>query len=119
MSGAPASTPEGSGAFYEIRRYRAHPGRRADLVRVMEDQVLPFMTEKGMDVTASFIDEQDPDAYVWIRRFAHEQDRVARCAAVYEHPRWSAEIGPAVLALMDASAAVVTRAVPTSASPLQ
>ena len=56
MSGAPANTPDGSGAFYEIRRYRAHPGRRA---------------------------------------------------------------GPAVLALMDASAGVVTRAVPTSASPLQ
>ena len=94
---------EAQAPFYEIRRYRAHPGRRADLVRVMQEQVIPFMSEQGMDVTASFVDAEDPDAYVWMRRFAGESDRVARCAAVYEHPRWEAEIGPAVLAVMDAS----------------
>lgn len=105
-------------AFYEIRRYQAHPGRRDDLVRCMEDVVLPFVRSRGMNVTGSFNDEQDPDGYLWIRRFDSEADRVTQYAAVYEDQQWTAEIGPRVLALMDPAKAVITRAVPTPQSPM-
>ena len=104
--------------FYEIRRYQAHPGRRSDLVRCMEDVVLPFVRSRGMSVTGSFSDQQDPDGYVWIRRFDSEADRVAKYAAVYQDELWTAEIGPRVLALMDPEKAVITRAHPTGQSPM-
>lgn len=42
--------------FYEIRRYQAVPGRRAEWVRYMEDVVIPYQQSHGMTVTASFVD---------------------------------------------------------------
>ncbi len=105
-------------AFYEIRRYQAHQGLRDDLVRCMEDVVLPFVRSRGMSVTGSFIDEQDPDGYVWIRRFDSEADRAAQYAAVYQDEQWTSDIGPRVLALMDPEKAVITRALPTPQSPM-
>ena len=105
--------------FYEIRRYQTYPGRRDEWVRYMEGVVIPFQASKGMDVTASFVDEEDPDGYVWIRRFNDEEQRVALYAAVYESDRWNDEIGPAVKELLITEKSVVTRAVPTPASAMQ
>ena len=104
--------------FYEIRRYQTQPGRRDEWVRYMDGVVIPFMVAKGMDVTASFIDEEDPDGYVWIRRFADEEQRVALYAAVYDSDRWNNEISPAAKELVIPEKSVVTRAVPTPASAL-
>ena len=50
--------------FYELRHYQIQPGHRDEWVEYMEDVIIPFMTSKGMVVTASFIDEADPDSYV-------------------------------------------------------
>jgi hypothetical protein len=105
--------------FYEIRRYQTQPGRRDEWVRYMEGVVIPFQASKGMDVTASFIDEEDPDGYVWVRRFADEAERVALYAAVYESERWNDEISPVVKQLLIPEKSVVTRAVPTPASALR
>ncbi|MER8097902.1 NIPSNAP family protein [Streptomyces goshikiensis] len=105
--------------FYEIRRYQAQPGRREEWVRYMEQVVVPFQASLGMDVTGSFVDEQDEDGYVWMRRFEDETQREALYAAVYDHDRWKNEIGPAVYGLLIPEKTVVTRVVPTPASPLQ
>lgn len=103
--------------FYEIRRYQIQPGRRDEWVRYMEEVIIPFQTEQGMSVTASFIDEEDPDGYVWIRRFENEEQRVALYAAVYDSERWKNEIGVKAKELMVSSH--VTRVVPTPASGLR
>lgn len=108
-----------SGAFYELRRYRTRPGRREEWVRYMEDVVIPFQSAAGMDVIASFVDEQDEDAYVWIRRFDDEEQRLDRYAAVYGSPRWTDEIAPVVRSMLLVDESVVTRAVPTPASGLR
>ncbi len=105
--------------FYEIRRYQARPGRRDQWVRYMEQTVIPFQQSRGMTVTASFIDDEDPDAYVWIRRFEDEQQRVALYAATYDNERWQNEIGPAVGELLLLDESVITRVVPTEASALR
>ena len=105
--------------FYEIRRYQVQPGRRDEWVRYMEEVVIPFQQSKGMDVTASFIDEEEDDGYVWIRRFEDEAEREALYAAVYDSDEWKDDIGPAVHKLLIVEKNVVTRAVPTPASPLR
>ncbi|MFD5824150.1 NIPSNAP family protein [Lentzea sp. NPDC060358] len=107
-----------SGVFYEIRRYQARPGLRDEWVAYMESVVLPFQESLGMDVTASFVDEEDPDGYVWIRRFTGEANREELYAKVYEHPRWIDEIRVEVARLIDLDRITVTRAIPTSASGL-
>jgi hypothetical protein len=85
----------------------------------MEDTVIPFQQAKGMTVIASFIDEEDEDGYVWIRRFDDEDDRVARYAAVYEDTEWRERIGPTVRELLLTDRTVVTRVQPTPASAMQ
>ena len=55
--------------FYELRQYRAQPGRREELARYMEDVIIPFQVGKGMVISGSFTGEKDEDLYVWIRRF--------------------------------------------------
>ncbi|QUQ67076.1 NIPSNAP family protein [Kutzneria sp. CA-103260] len=104
--------------FYEIRRYQTRSGRRADWVRYMEDVVIPFQESKGMSVTASFIDEEDADGYVWIRRFDDEEQRRALYTAVYDSDRWQNEIAAAIRELLIPEKSVVTRAVPTPNSGL-
>ncbi|GAB2530136.1 NIPSNAP family protein [Nocardia heshunensis] len=105
--------------FYEIRRYQTRPERRADWVRYMEEVVVPFQSGLGMHVIASFVDEDDADGYVWIRRFENEDERAELYRAVYENDRWTGEIGPVVRTLLLTEQSVVTRVVPTPASPLQ
>lgn len=104
--------------FYELRHYQTRPGRRDEWVRYMENVVIPFQTSMGMSVTASFIDEENPDGYIWIRRFEDETQRRELYDAVYSSGRWLNEISPIVKELLIPEKSVVTRAVPTAASAL-
>jgi hypothetical protein len=104
--------------FYEIRRYQIRPGRRDEWVRYMEDTIIPFQSGRGMSITASFVDEEDPDGYVWIRRFEDESERESRYADVYQSDRWRDEIGPKVKSFLLVDRIKVTRVVPTPNSAL-
>ena len=106
-------------AFYEIRRYQTRPGTRAEWVRYMEDVVVPYQRSKGMTVVASFVDEEDEDGYVWIRRFDSEDDRAVRYAAAYDDPEWTDTIAPVVSRLLLKERSVVTRVRPTPISGLR
>src|SRR5262249_57318568 len=104
--------------LYELRQYRAQPGRRDDLARYMEEVIIPFQTSKGMVVVASFVGEAEDDLYVWIRRFEDEADRVRLYEAVYEDPQWKNEIAPKVGEMLDRPRMVITRLEPTPRSVL-
>lgn len=105
--------------FYELRRYQTRPGRRDEWVRYMEDVIIPFQVSKGMVITASFVDEDDEDGYLWMRRFEDEAQRERLYAATYDSDRWKDEIAPAVDELLIQEKIVVTRVVPTSKSVLR
>jgi len=105
--------------FYEIRRYQIQPGRRDEWVRYMEEAIIPFQVEQGMSVTASFVDEEDPDGYVWIRRFEDEAERETLYASVYQSDRWRNEFDPKVKSLLLVDQIKVTRVVPTPNSGLK
>ena len=61
--------------LYEYRIYECHPGKRDEWVQYMESVIIPFQVSKGMVVAGSFIDEEDENRYVWMRRFRDEADR--------------------------------------------
>ncbi|WP_407541169.1 NIPSNAP family protein [Deinococcus radiomollis] len=104
--------------FYELRRYQIQPGHRDEWVRVMETVIIPFQTSKGMTVTASFTDEEDPDAYFWMRRFEDEAERVTLYAAAYYNDEWKAIIGEHGHLLLG-DQITVRRLVPTPKSPVR
>jgi NIPSNAP len=102
--------------LFELRQYQTHPGKRDRLVEVMERDVIPFQTSKGMVIVGSFVGEEDANAYVWLRRFDDEAQRVAQYAAVYESDHWKNEIAPKFVDVLIRETINVTRLIPTPLS---
>ncbi len=88
-------------AFFELRQYRMRPGQRDAWVTLMEEEIVPFQTSKGMVICAMFCGEEDKDLYVWIRRFESESERERLYEAVYQTDVWKNDIGPRVGELID------------------
>ncbi len=106
--------------FYEFRQYKmVDPSKRKEWVKYMEEVIIPFQVSKGMVVLGSFVDEEDENLYYWIRRFNNEKERERLYKAVYESEVWKTEIGPKIPSMMDRSAIVVKRIIPTGRSVIQ
>ena len=106
-------------AFYELRQYSVRPGRMAEWLKVMEEEIIPFQVSKGMVITGSFRGETDDSKYVWLRRFESEAEREALYKAVYDTDHWKNEIAPRVPNCLDRAKMVVTRILPTKLSTMQ
>jgi hypothetical protein len=106
-------------AFYELRQYKVLPGKMNDWLKVMEEEIIPFQVSKGMVITGSYRGETDDSCYVWMRRFNSEAEREALYKAVYDSEYWKTKIAPRIPDLLDRSAMVVTRIVPTARSAAQ
>ncbi|MBT6273091.1 MAG: NIPSNAP family containing protein [Chromatiales bacterium] len=105
--------------FYELRQYTIREGKMAEWLELMEGSIIPFQVAQGMVITGSYRGEDDDSVYVWMRRFASEEERVQLYKAVYESDYWKNEITPIVGTLLDRSATKVTRIVPTPKSVAQ
>jgi len=105
--------------FFELRQYRMRPGQREAWVKCMEEEIIPFQVSKGMVICGSFVGEEDPDLYVWIRRFDSEEDRERQYEAVYQSDYWKNDVGPRVGELIDREQIKVTRIEATSKSVLR
>ena len=105
--------------LFELRQYRMRPGCRERWVKFMEEVIIPFQVSRGMVIVGSFVGDEDPELYVWIRRFEDDQDRERLYQAVYESDRWKDEISPRIPEMIDREAMVITRLVPTRKSVLQ
>lgn len=104
--------------FFELRQYRAHPGKREEFVAMMENEIIPFQISQGMTICGSFVGEEDPDLYVWIRRFASEAERETLYEAVYQSDTWLKDLAPRIPELIDREAIQVTRLEATAVSAL-
>jgi len=105
--------------FFELRQYRMRPGQREAWVKCMEEEIIPFQVSKGMVICGSFVGEEDPDLYVWIRRFDSEEDRERQYEAVYQSDYWKNDVGPRVGELIDREQIKVTRIEATPKSVLR
>ncbi|MFK7942868.1 MAG: NIPSNAP family protein [Paracoccaceae bacterium] len=105
-------------AFYELRRYEIRPGKMAEWLKLMEEEIMPFQIEQGMVIAGSFQVEAE-DVYFWIRRFESEAERERLYEAVYKSDHWLNKLTERVGACIDRSTIQVTRLEPTSRSVLQ
>ncbi len=80
--------------FYELRQYDIVDGRMDEWMAFMEGEIIPFQVSKGMVIAGSFRGEENNTVYVWIRRFASEEDRVRLYEAVYESDEWKNYYSP-------------------------
>ena len=105
--------------FFELREYHTKPGKRAEWVKLMDEEIIPYQISKGMVVVGSFVGEQEEDLYVWIRRFDSEEERVRLYAAVYENDYWKNDMSPRIGDLLDRSKTVVKRVEATPKSVIR
>lgn len=105
--------------FFELREYRTLPGQRENWVKFMEEEIIPFQVSKGMVIVGSFVGEEEDDLYIWVRRFASEEEREALYEAVYQSDRWVNDIGPKVPEMLDRDKIVVRRIEATPHSVVQ
>ena len=105
--------------FFELRDYRTKPGQRDRWVEFMEEEIIPFQVSKGMVIIGSFVDQEEDDHYIWIRRFDSEEDRERLYAAVYESDHWKNDIAPQVEDLLYRDRIKVTRIESTPHSVLR
>jgi len=105
--------------FFELRQYRAKEGQREKWVRFMEEEIIPFQVSKGMVIVGSFVCPDQPDLYVWIRRFDSEEERDRLYKAVYDSDHWKNEIGPSIGDMLDRESILVTRLEATPKSVIQ
>ena len=105
--------------LFELRQYRTRPGQRERWVRFMEEEIIPFQTAKGMVIVGSWVAEQDPDVYVWLRRFDSEAERERLYREVYQSDHWKQHLSPRVGELLDREQIVVTRLTPTPRSVIR
>ena len=104
--------------LFELRRYRCRTGQRDAWVQLMETRIIPAQIAAGMSIVGSFVDEADPDVYIWIRRFASEAERERLYAAFYQSDEWQLELSPLVDDLLHRDEIQVTRMLPTAVSAL-
>lgn len=105
--------------FFELRQYRTKPGQRAKWVQFMEEVIIPFQVAKGMVIAGSFVGQEEDDLYVWIRRFASEEERKRLYEAVYESDHWKQVIAPQIPDMLIRERIQVTRIEATPKSVLQ
>ena len=104
---------------YELREYRIKDGKRDQWVQLMEEKIIPFQVSKGMVVIGSFVNEEESDHYIWIRRFKDEEERKGLYQKVYESDFWKETIKPQIDIMLDREKIRVTRMLPTAKSVLQ
>jgi hypothetical protein len=105
--------------LFELRQYHVRPGQQAAWVKCMEEEIIPFQVKMGMVILGSFVGEEDPSVYVWIRRFENEGERKRLYELVYQSDYWKNEIAPKVPTLIDRELIKVTRLVATPRSVIQ
>jgi len=95
--------------FFELREYRIKGGQRERWVKLMEEKIIPFQMSKGMVAVASFVATEEPDLYVWIRRFETEDERDRLYKEVYDSDYWKDVIKPESNEMLDRERIKVTR----------
>lgn len=75
----------------------------------MEEKIIPFQVSKGMVAVGSFIATEEPDLYVWIRRFESEEELERLYEAVYGSEYWKKEIKSETNEMLDRDRMRITR----------
>ena len=105
--------------FIELREYRAKPGQRKNLVKLMENEIIPLQVSMGMTVLGSFVGQEEDDLYIWMRRFESEEERERLYEVVYESDAWKNEIAPKLPDVLDRDKHVIRRIESTPVSAIQ
>ncbi len=102
--------------FFELRQYRIKDGKMERWIKLMEEKIIPYQVSKGMVFVGSFVAMDEPDLYIWIRRFKSEEEAERLYDEVYQSDYWSKEIKPLADEMLDREKMLITRMTATDKS---
>ncbi|OLQ93226.1 hypothetical protein BIY22_01670 [Vibrio panuliri] len=86
----------------ELREYRIKPGKTAEWLSWMREELLPYQRSKGMIIIDTYVrqNEDGSDSFIWLREFASESVRQQVYANTYDQ-WWVTNIRPRVFTLIE------------------
>lgn len=105
--------------LYELRYYYIQPGRMKEFLEIMESLIIPFQLSRGMLVLGSFLDSDNEDCYIWLRRYKDEADKQRLYDLVYGSDYWENDIRPKIADMLIREKTHINMLKPTAASILQ
>src|SRR5919108_2905023 len=93
----------------ELRMYALHPGRRDELIRLLEREFIETQEAVGIQVIGQFYDLDDPNRFVWLRGFHDMPARAQSLHAFYGGPVWKAHREAANATMIDSENVLLLR----------
>lgn len=86
----------------ELREYKIKPGKKAQWLKWMEEEILPLQRSKGMKIVSTYTHQglDGADYFIWLREFDDEESRQKITAATYDE-HWVSYIRPKVFQLIE------------------
>jgi NIPSNAP protein len=111
----PLKPPAESGHVYELRWYRAHPGRLGDWIREFK-AIMPTREKysKNVGVWQTEMGQLNEAVHLWAYRDLN--DRAATRAKVLQDPEWQGFLGRSAPLLVDMKSVVL---IPAPSSPMK
>lgn len=85
----------------ELRTYRTKPGQRARLLDIFRAKTMPEHARLGMPIVGPFLSIDDPDIFVFMRRFRDAATRDAMKAGFYEGALWKNELEGVMMPMLE------------------
>lgn len=104
--------------IFELREYDIHPGMMANWLKLMQEDIHPFQTQKGVAFIASFVAVDNPNKYIWIRRYNSQNERERITHEIYESAHWKENIKPKINEMLVKDSVKVTALKATDISPI-
>jgi hypothetical protein len=100
----------------EVRIYTIHAGKREEFVKLYDEVLLPAQRQFGLEVLGQFTSLDDQQTFVWLRRFASQEERQRKWEQFYGSDLWWNQLGPRANPLMqDTSNVIAVQPTPGSA----
>ena len=87
--------------FVEIRSYNLEPGTRAQFHQLVQQQLLPLLHKRGIDVVAHGPSLHDEASYFVMRAYASLAERAASQDTMYASAEWKDGPREAILDLIE------------------
>ncbi|MGE3929905.1 MAG: NIPSNAP family protein [Hyphomonadaceae bacterium] len=100
---------------FELRNYVTHPGRRDELIAMVEAHFFESQEVLGSYVLGTFRNLDDPDAWVWVRAFEGMATRRAALDGFYSGPIWRERREAANATMIDSDNVLLLRPVEAGA----